>query len=95
MSNGATNVDHNIEVCIIAQLTAEYKEFKPQKSIRIAIGKYLMEHPTAKITAEQNRAIDAAKRDAARKEREKNATKAEIKKAAKEYKEGQEEQGDR
>lgn len=93
MNNGATNVDH-IEVCI-AQLTAEYKELKPQKSFRIAIGKYLMENPTAKIKAEQNRAIDAAKRDAARKAREEATTKAKISKAVADYKEGQEEQGDR
>ncbi len=92
MSNGATNVDHKIKVCM-AQIEAGMKELKPISKVEIPIGKYLMEHPTAKLTAEQNRAIDIAKRDAAKKERDKKANKEEINKAVKNYKKGQDEQG--
>ena len=90
MNNGATNVDHNIEVCI-AQLKAGERELEPQSKIRIAIGKYLMEHPTATIIAEQNKAIDTAKRAAAKKERDKKSNKEKIRKAVENY---TEEQGD-
>ena len=67
MSSEATNVDHKIKVCL-ATIEAGTKELNPKSSTEISIRKYLKEHPTAQIKAENTTKEMNEKREAQSKE---------------------------